>query len=221
MTPPTPRLPVGSPLLVALGDSMVCGREDPDPAGGWYGWVARLARHLGIPRDRVANTAVEGALAVDVVNDQVRLVRDVRPRLVAFSCGMNDVTGGTDPEVVSRAMETLLTWATGTDALVLTTGLLPCWSKMRISRIRRARLEGAVARFNEELAARAAARHGVLCLDPTTLPGVSDPGMWAADGIHLSPSGHEAVAQGFARLARRRLPLETSGRLSLGLGMEA
>lgn len=219
MTPPGNRPPVAPPLLVALGDSMACGREDPDPgsAGGWCGWVVRLARHLGMARDRVVNTAVDGALLADVVAGQIPQVRDARPRIVAFSCGMNDITGGTSPQLVSRAAETLLTWATGTGALVLTTGVLPCWSKVPISRIRRTRLAGVVARFNEELTTLAV-RHGAFCLEPTALPGVDDPDLWAADGIHLSPRGHEVIAQEFARLARERLPPAASVRFVPGPG---
>ncbi|NGO66949.1 SGNH/GDSL hydrolase family protein [Streptomyces boncukensis] len=207
------------PRLVALGDSMTQGRDDPAPGGGWRGWVPRLARQLGIPRDTVANTAAEGATAADVVERQIPRVRNARPGIVAFICGMNDITGSGDAAESKRGCEALLSWAAGTGALVLTSGVVPCWEKLPVSRVRRSRLQRDVARFNHDLAALAAA-HGASCLDPAVLPEARDPAMWAGDGIHLSPLGHQVIAREFTRLVRQRLPLEASARLSLGLGLE-
>ncbi|MFI2029810.1 SGNH/GDSL hydrolase family protein [Streptomyces buecherae] len=207
-----------SPHLVALGDSMALGRNDPEPRGGWRGWAPRLALNLGISRDAVVNTAAEGAVVADVVKHQIPGLTGTRPEVVAFSCGMNDVMGGTAPQEVARDLDALLSWAAGTGAVVVTTALLPCWDRLPLSRVRRSRLREVVARFNQDLAATAL-RYDAQCLDPAGLPATADPAMWSRDGIHLSPSGHQVIAEEFTRLVRKRLPLEASTRLSLGLGL--
>lgn len=208
-----------SPYLVAMGDSMTLGREDPGPSGtGWLGWVPRLAGRLGIPADRVVNTAAEGATAAHVADIQLPLLSGLAPHVIAFSCGMNDVIRGYHPDDFTRALETILGWASGAGTLTLTTALLPpCWSKLRVSRIRRARLERDVLHLNEQLRHLAAA-HDTACLDPAELPDARSPAMWADDGVHLSARGHAALAKAMASLARPRMPLDIAWGLKLGLG---
>lgn len=206
-----------NPRMVALGDSMTLGRDDQNPEGGWLGWVPRLALMLGIPGEHVANTAAEGAVAADLAARQIPLVRDARPEIVAVGCGMNDVIGGFSPDQATQELDNAFTWATSTGALVVTTTLLPRWEKLPISRLRRTRLGRELDIFNDLLRSLAG-RHDALCLEPASLPEVSDPGHWSSDGIHLSSSGHRVIAEGMGKLVRSRAPLEVTTRISLGLG---
>jgi lysophospholipase L1-like esterase len=184
-----------------MGDSMTLGRDDLGSGGQWLGWVPRLAARLGIATDQVTNTASEGALIRQMAEVQVPLVSGAKPEVVAFGCGMNDVIAGSSPVEVARGLDEVITWAIGTGAVVVTTTILPCWDKLRISRVRRARLEREVGRFNDTLRSRAGS-YGAHCLEAAELPGATDPRMWSEDGIHLSRPGHVAMAEGMARLVR-------------------
>ena len=208
--------PAPKPLLVALGDSITVGREDRG-AQGWHGWVPRLAARLGIPAARVLNVAEEGAHVEDVVTGQVARLAGVAPDVIGFCCGLNDILDGTAPDKTARYLSELLEWTAGTGAVVVTTAVQPCWERIPLSRVRRERLQREVADYNE-LLRKLSARHGASCLDPLTLSAANDPDSWAADGMHLSAAGHDAVAGALALLARARLPMEVSARISLGLG---
>lgn len=207
------------PYLVAMGDSMTLGREDQDPVGaGWVGWVTRLADQLEIPLHRIVNTATEGATVKHLADVQLPLLTETAPGIIAFSCGMNDAIHGYRPDDAARSFEMIFRWASGVGAVTLTTELLPpCWSKLRVSRVRRTRLEQDICRLNEQLG-RIAAAYGALCLDPKELPGSDSPLMWADNGVHLSTAGHVALAKGMARMAVAQMPLDVMWGIKPGLG---
>jgi acyl-CoA thioesterase I len=78
------------PLWVALGDSTAQGLGAPGPRDGYVGQALRqLRRRTGQPW-RVLNLSVSGALARDVLADQIPLLPKA-PDLVTCGIGANDV----------------------------------------------------------------------------------------------------------------------------------
>ena len=80
---------------VALGDSFTEGIGDPESgsAGGHRGWADRVAEVLSQQADdfAYANLAVRGKLISQIVAGQVETALDLKPDLITFSAGGNDV----------------------------------------------------------------------------------------------------------------------------------
>ena len=79
---------------VAVGDSFTEGLDDPYPDGGFRGWADLVAARLagGAPDGfGYANLAVRGRLFPEVVAEQVPAAVAMRPDLVSFAAGGNDV----------------------------------------------------------------------------------------------------------------------------------
>ena len=95
--------------FVALGDSFTEGIGDPEPASpdGNRGWADRVAEVLSQQVDdfAYANLAVRGKLIAQIVAGQVDAALELKPDLITFSAGGNDVIRpGTDPDDDRRAV---------------------------------------------------------------------------------------------------------------------
>jgi len=102
-TSPSPDNPGPHPWrrYVALGDSFTEGIGDPLPDGGHRGWADRVAEVLASAVDdfAYANLAVRGKLIGQIVADQIEPALALKPDLITFSAGGNDVIRpGTDPD---------------------------------------------------------------------------------------------------------------------------
>jgi len=83
-------LDADGPLWVVLGDSTAQGLGAPGPEGGYVGQVlADLRQRTGQPW-RVLNLSVSGALARDVLHDQLPRL-PAGPDLVTCGIGVNDI----------------------------------------------------------------------------------------------------------------------------------
>ncbi|MGL4256839.1 MAG: SGNH/GDSL hydrolase family protein, partial [Microbacterium sp.] len=112
--PRTPYVPNPQPhpwrRWVAIGDSFTEGVGDPDPtaANGWRGWADRVAEVLSQQVDdfAYANLAIRGRLIGQIVDEQVEPALALKPDLVTFSAGGNDVIRpGADPDAVAQLFE--------------------------------------------------------------------------------------------------------------------
>jgi lysophospholipase L1-like esterase len=177
--------------LVAVGDSFTEGLDDPDPSGGFRGWADRLAAHLATANGSLtyANLAVRGRLLRQVVADQVPRAIELRPDLVTFSAGGNDLLRPrTDPDVLAVVMDDAIRRlrATGADVLVFTS-----FDTRDVPVLRRVR--GKMATFNLHVRS-IADRHDCRLLDLWSMRLLLDPRAWAVDRLHLSTEGHRRVA---------------------------
>ncbi|MBO2453244.1 SGNH/GDSL hydrolase family protein [Actinomadura barringtoniae] len=180
---------------VAIGDSFTEGLNDPDHAAGpdrYRGWADRLAGHLAVlnPGLQYANVAIRGKLVQQIVDDQVPLALDLRPDLVTFCAGGNDmIRPGADPDALAvvfdgavqrlRAVGAHVVVFTGFDPRGLRTG---------------SRIRGKAAIYNMHLRA-IADRRGCSVVDLWPTMGVfNDPRAWYEDRLHLSPEGHRRMA---------------------------
>ena len=182
--------------LVATGDSFTEGLEDElGPTGRHLGWADRVAAALatvaGPDGVRYANLAVRGRLLDQVVDEQLPIALDLRPDLVTFHAGPNDVLRPrTDIDAVLRRYDAAVA---GLRAAGVQTVLFTVIERAGGTGRTAQRLAERFARFNEGVRATAA-RHGALLVDQGTVAALQDRRLWHEDRLHLAPAGHERVA---------------------------
>jgi lysophospholipase L1-like esterase len=95
---------VGWSRYTALGDSFTEGIDDPYPDGrSFRGWADLVAESLGV---EYANLAVRGRLFDAVVSEQVEPALAMKPDLISFAAGGNDVLRRRcDPPALMRRFE--------------------------------------------------------------------------------------------------------------------
>ncbi|GAA2157015.1 SGNH/GDSL hydrolase family protein [Kitasatospora kazusensis] len=177
----------------ALGDSFTEGLNDPGRNGRYAGWADRLAGLLAAQHPdgdfRYANLAVRGRLLDQIVAEQIPQVREIRPDLVTFCAGGNDILRpGSDPDEVAERFEAgVLQLREHTGTVLVATGFdtrgVPVLGLLR----------GKIATYNGHLRA-IADRNGCAVADLWSLRAVHDRRAWSDDRLHLSPEGHQRVA---------------------------
>jgi len=198
--PHSPRIPSASDnpgpnpwrRYVALGDSFTEGIGDPLPDGDHRGWADRVAAVLASQVDdfAYANLAVRGKLIAQIVADQIEPALALKPDLITFSAGGNDVIRpGTDPDAVSRQFEDAVRRLRrdGATVVVFTaidTEFTPVFRGIR----------GKVAIYNENIRAIADA-HDCVVADQWGLKGVQDMRFFDDDRLHYNALGHHEVAR--------------------------
>jgi lysophospholipase L1-like esterase len=179
--------------FVAMGDSFTEGLDDAYPDGTFRGWADLVAARLAVdygPDFGYANLAVRGRLLDQVVDTQLEPALAMRPDLVSFAAGGNDVIR---PRV---------------DAHALVDRIDPVIARMRAggadvilfrfadvtARLPAQRIVGPRAAVLNDGASRLAERYGAYLIDLYADGAFTHPQMWAADRLHLSPAGHRRVA---------------------------
>ena len=177
---------------VAVGDSFTEGMDDPYPDGTYRGWADLVATRLArdAPEFRYANLAIRGRLFDNVVQEQVPAAVAMRPDLISFAAGGNDVLRRSfEPSELTARFDAVIAElrATGADVLVFrfadVTSRLP---GQRIIGPRAAMLNRAVGETAE--------RHGAVLIDLFADDEFRNPVMWGPDRLHLSAAGHRRVA---------------------------
>jgi len=203
----TPAAPPAWTRYVAIGDSFTEGLWDPypfddgspAPAGTestakQRGWADRLADALSARRTAAgqepleyANLAIRGRLLRHILSEQLDVALAMRPDLVSFVGGGNDILRPqADVDVLSAQLEEGVAKirATGADVLLGTgfkAGQGLSWTR------------GRVGQYNANLWT-IARKHGAHVLDLWGLDPLFDLRMWSDDRIHLTPEGHRRVA---------------------------
>jgi lysophospholipase L1-like esterase len=180
--------------FVAIGDSFTEGIGDPEPASpdGHRGWADRVAEVLSQQVDdfAYANLAVRGKLIAQIVAGQVDAALELKPDLISFSAGGNDVIRpGTDPDEIAAQFEDAVVRLSRDGAtLVVFTGIdtdfTPVFRRFR----------GKVAIYNENIRA-IADRYDCIVADQWALKEVQDPRFFDVDRLHYNPLGHHEVAR--------------------------
>jgi lysophospholipase L1-like esterase len=176
---------------VAIGDSFTEGLSDLGPDGSYVGWADRLAFTLAErdPGFRYANLALRGKLLREVVEEQVPVVRQVKPDLVTLCAGGNDliVPGSDVDEIAEEFEQAVITLRQAGCEVVVFTGPDP--RKQPVVR----RVRGKVAIYNAHLRA-IADRYGAKLVDLWAMPVLVDLRAWSDDRLHFSPEGHRRIA---------------------------
>ncbi len=179
---------------VAIGDSFTEGIGDPEPSspGGHRGWADRVAEVLSqqAPDFAYANLAVRGRLIGQIVAEQIEPAIALKPDLITFSAGGNDVIRpGSDPDLVAEQFEDAVVRLTSEGAtLVVFTGIdtnfTPVFRGIR----------GKVAIYNENIRA-IADKYDAIVADQWALKEIQDMRFFDDDRLHLNPLGHHEVAR--------------------------
>ncbi|GAA0432186.1 SGNH hydrolase [Acrocarpospora corrugata] len=177
--------------FVALGDSFTEGLNDPGADGRFRGWADRVAERLAVlePGFRYANLAVRGKLIDQIVADQVPEAVGMRPDLISFCAGGNDLLRpGSDPDRMAKKVAAAVRdlRATGADVLMFT-GVDPRDTPI----MRRAR--GKFATYYLHLRS-IADLCGCRMVDMWSMQGLRDWRAWSDDRLHMNEDGHRMVA---------------------------
>ena len=145
--------------FVAIGDSFTEGLDDWRADGTPRGWADRVAERLAAdkPDFRYANLAVRGKVLDQIVADQIPVAERLRPDLVAFCAGGNDIIRiSCDTDDLARRFDAALARITATGAHVL---VFTGFDLGRMHPLIR-RLRGRIACYNELMRASAERRGG-------------------------------------------------------------
>ncbi|KQZ04833.1 SGNH hydrolase [Microbacterium sp. Root53] len=180
--------------FVALGDSFTEGIGDPEPdsPGGHRGWADRVAEVLSRQVDdfAYANLAVRGRLIRQIVDEQVEPALALKPDLVTFCAGGNDVIRpGGDPDAIAAVFEDAVARLSSEGATVVVftgidTDFTPVFRPFR----------GRVAIYNENVRA-IADRHDCIVADQWALKEIQDRRFFDDDRLHMNALGHHEVAR--------------------------
>ena len=190
---------------VAVGDSFTEGMNDTGPDGKFRGWADLVAARLaaehralqsGRPKAqevhdfRYANLAIRGRLFDRIVDEQVPEALRMRPDLVSFAGGGNDVLRRNfEPTtMLGRFDEVVRTLrASGADVIIFrwanVTGRLP-GRRMILPRMQ----------VLNQAVGDVAQRHGALLVDLWHDEEFHNPQLWSEDRLHMASSGHHRVA---------------------------
>jgi lysophospholipase L1-like esterase len=179
--------------FVAMGDSFTEGMNDPYPDGTFRGWADLVAARLAVdggPQFGYANLAIRGRLLEQVVTEQLEPTLAMKPDLVSFAAGGNDILRRkVTPEALIERVDPVIgeLRAAGADVILFRfadmSGHLP---GHRIVGPRATALNDGVRRLAE--------KHGTFLIDLFGDPTFRHPLMWHADRLHMSPAGHRRVA---------------------------
>ncbi len=179
--------------FVAVGDSFTEGLDDPHPDGtGYRGWADLVAAALAARTEgfRYANLAVRGRLFPRVVDEQVPVATAMRPDLVSFAAGGNDVLRpGFEPDRLVERFDATVAGLRAGGADVLLFRFIDLSARLPGRRLLRPR----IAVLNEAVG-ETAQRHGARLVDLSVDDEFGNPVLWSPDRLHLSSAGHLRVA---------------------------
>jgi lysophospholipase L1-like esterase len=192
---------------VAIGDSLTAGRGDEGRDGRPIGWAQRLADILGVRttvRCSLANLAADGATVHEVLSKQLPAVAARKPDLVSVTVGINDIRRRDFDELSFKAdLGQLFEALAATQATLLTCTLPDLTVIMSLSQDLHEVVRERV-RLASDIIREQAESYGAVCLDAWSLPGVTDPDLYAPDRLHPNSKGHQFIAAACAdKLAPR------------------
>jgi len=180
--------------FVAIGDSFTEGVGDPEPssANGLRGWADRVAEVLSQQVDdfAYANLAIRGRLIGQIIAGQIEPAIALKPDLVTFSAGGNDVIRpGSDPDAVAQQFEdAVVRLSRGGATVVVFTGIDTAFTPVFRG------IRGKVAIYNENIRA-IADRHDCIVADQWALKEVQDMRFFDDDRLHYNALGHHEIAR--------------------------
>ncbi|HZM78049.1 MAG TPA: SGNH/GDSL hydrolase family protein [Candidatus Limnocylindrales bacterium] len=179
---------VGWSRYAALGDSFTEGLDDPYPDGrGFRGWADLVAVSLGV---EYANLAVRGRLFDAVVAEQVDPALAMKPDLISFAAGGNDVLRRhCDPPTLMRRFEETIKTFRGTGSDVIIFRYANVMTRLPATRM----IAPRVAYLNQSVG-EIADLHGAHLVDLWSDDEFLNPALWSTDRLHLSAAGHRRTA---------------------------
>lgn len=181
---------------VAIGDSSTEGLDDPDDRGGYHGWANRLAENLErlYPGLLYANLGIRGRRTRQIREEQLERALSMRPDLVSFFSGTNDVVAKNfDIDTVAADIEAVHQAVRQSGARLVTFTLPDLTPVMPAARRIAPRIEELGLAIRE-----ISARSGAVLIDFARHPVASDPRLWSEDRLHANSEGHARIAAALA-----------------------
>jgi lysophospholipase L1-like esterase len=179
--------------FVAVGDSFTEGLDDPYPDGSYRGWADLVAARLAAESPEglgYANLAVRGRLFRGVVEEQVPVALAMKPDLVSFAAGGNDVLRRSfDPYAMAERFDRVVADLRATGADVVLFRFADVMARLPGQRL----IAPRVALLNRAVG-ETARRHGATLVDLFADDEFHNPALWSVDRLHLAPAGHRRVA---------------------------
>ncbi|MFC0029699.1 SGNH/GDSL hydrolase family protein [Micromonospora chaiyaphumensis] len=179
--------------FVAVGDSFTEGMDDAYPDGTYRGWAdlvaTRLAAEAG-PDFGYANLAIRGRLFPNIVAEQVPAALAMKPDLISFAAGGNDVLRRTfDPDAFVPRFDAVIgeLRAGGADVVLFRFADV-------MARLPGQRLVAPRVTLLNRVVGEVAERHGAILVDLYADDTYLNPLLWSTDRLHLSAAGHRRVA---------------------------
>jgi lysophospholipase L1-like esterase len=193
MTPQTSGTGAVPRTFAALGDSFTEGLDDPIGDGGYRGWADRLAEHLATSDAsvRYANLAIRGRKLGQIVEEQVPRALELRPELVSFTGGTNDVLRPrVDIDELSRTFADAVRRLRENGSQVMLFQSLDPTPRSRLVGRTLPRIKALTTMVEET-----AAHYECVLVRLWSAPVFAHPDAWSDDRLHLSAIGHERVAR--------------------------
>jgi lysophospholipase L1-like esterase len=192
-------LPVVAGRFVAVGDSFTEGIGDWNSRypNGVRGWADRVAKQLSKrdPDWEYANLALRSRVLDDIVATQLDRALELRPTLVSFFAGGNDILQLRSDmgDLMARYEEAVarLT-ASGARVMLFTSFDLKLSPLLQAPLRRRNNLYNARVR-------EIAVEYGALLIDHWAMAAYRHPRMWEPDRLHMSRHGHRYLAASVLR----------------------
>ncbi|MBO4204542.1 SGNH/GDSL hydrolase family protein [Micromonospora echinofusca] len=179
--------------FVAVGDSFTEGMDDTYPDGSYRGWADLVATRLAAgagPDFGYANLAIRGRLFPSVVAEQVPAALAMRPDLISFAAGGNDVLRRSfDPDTLVERFDQVVGRLRGTGADLLLFRFADVMARLPGQRLVAPRVQ-----LLNRAVGEIADRHGAILVDLFADDTFLNPALWSADRLHLSAAGHRRVA---------------------------
>jgi lysophospholipase L1-like esterase len=179
--------------FVAMGDSFSEGMTDPYPDGTYRGWADLVAARLALdsgPAFGYANLAIRGRLLDKVLAEQVEPTLAMRPDLVSFAAGGNDVLRPrVDVRELLRRIDPMIGRLRAAGADVILFRFADVTKQLPVQRV-----IGPRAAILNDGTRELAEKHGAYLIDLFADDAFRHPNMWNSDRLHLSPVGHRRVA---------------------------
>lgn len=213
----TPPRALGATRFVAFGDSITWGAMSAWDARFIFaaangGYPERLQAGLNAyhaPQQFVVfNEGVPGELALNGLTRFRNLLSSRRPEAVLLLEGINDISNDFAPSRVSTALFQMVDSATALGIPVVVGTMYQTYAVTDPDGHYRSNGAGLVPVLNAEIRRLAVGRANVHLLDLEPL--MRDRALVGADGIHLTDSGHEALAAAFLQRVESAFPVRGS-----------
>ncbi|QGN46117.1 SGNH/GDSL hydrolase family protein [Micromonospora sp. WMMD558] len=179
--------------FVAVGDSFTEGMDDSYPDGTYRGWADLVATRLAVEAGadfRYANLAIRGRLFPRVVDEQVPTALAMKPDLISFAAGGNDVLRRTfDPDSLLARFDDVVGQLRSGGADVILFRFADVMARLPGQRLVAPRVQ-----LLNRAVGETAERHGAILVDLYADDTYLNPLLWSTDRLHLSSAGHRRVA---------------------------
>jgi lysophospholipase L1-like esterase len=178
---------------VALGDSFTEGMDDPYADGSFRGWADLVAGRLSKLDGSgfgYANLAIRGRLFDAIAGEQVEPALAMKPDLISFAAGANDVLRRKcDPPALMARFDATVARLRGSGADVLLFRFADAMSRLPGNNLVAPRI-----RYLSRAVGEVAERNGARLVDLWHDHEYANPALWSVDRLHLSAAGHRRTA---------------------------